>query len=99
MEDGFKEFQKNGVHALRSLNNSNLHGSGLLSRQQQRQSRFQERGLRGRVSRGSSEALATKLGPSFHTQPPTKYSFSNDTGNLHNTLGEDLDKWNHARQE
>ena len=43
----------------------------------QRQSRYQDR--KTRFPRGS-EALATKLGPSFHTQPPTKYSFSNDTG-------------------
>ena len=43
----------------------------------QRQSRYQDR--KTRFPRGS-EALATKLGPSFHTQPPIKYSFSNDTG-------------------
>ena len=32
--------------------------------------------------RRRSEAMATKLGPSFHTEPPTSYTFANDTGNL-----------------
>ena len=45
-----------------------------------RQSRYQSSSSNSRIPRGSSEAMATKLGPSFHTQPPTKYSFSNDTG-------------------
>ena len=65
MEDGFKEYKSGGVNAFRRI---------------QRQSRYQDRKTQSsRFPRGS-EALATKLGPSFHTQPPTKYSFSNDTG-------------------
>ena len=32
--------------------------------------------------RRRSEAMATKLGPSFHTEPPTSFTFANDTGNL-----------------
>ena len=65
MEDGFKEYKSGGVSAFRRI---------------QRQSQYLDRKTQSsRFPRGS-EALATKLGPSFHTQPPTKYSFSNDTG-------------------
>ncbi len=32
-----------------------------------------------KVRRGS-EATATKLGPAFHTEPPEKFTFSNDSG-------------------
>ena len=43
-----------------------------------RQSQFSSR------IRRRSEAMATKLGPSFHTEPPTSYTFSNDTGEKEN---------------
>ena len=45
-----------------------------------RQSQFSSR------IRRRSEAMATKLGPSFHTEPPTSYTFSNDTGITKNRI-------------
>ncbi len=52
-----------------------LVGVNALRRQQSQFSRIRRR----------SEAMATKLGPSFHTEPPTSYTFANDTGNLPHT--------------
>ena len=57
---------------------------GVKALSRRRQSQFSS--LHHRVRRSRSEAaaeanaMASKLGPAFHTQPPSIYTFSNDTG-------------------
>ena len=62
---------------------------GVKALSRRRQSQFSS--LHHRVRRSRSEAakaaseataMASKLGPAFHTQPPSIYTFSNDTGKL-----------------
>ena len=45
-----------------------------------RQTKAATSSIVGTKIRRGSEATATKLGPAFHTEPPEKFTFSNDTG-------------------
>ena len=77
---------------LEALVPEDLVGRGILgvkALSRRRQSQFSS--LHHRVRRSRSEAakaaseataMASKLGPAFHTQPPSIYTFSNDTGKL-----------------
>ena len=56
---------------------------GVKALSRRRQSQFYSLHHRVRRSRSEAavaEAMASKLGPAFHTQPPSIYTFSNDTG-------------------
>ena len=55
-------------------------GVKALSRRRQSQFSILHHRVRRSRSTTASEAMASKLGPAFHTQPPSIYTFSNDSG-------------------
>ena len=57
-------------------------GVKALSRRRQSQFSILHHRVRRSRSTTASEAMASKLGPAFHTQPPSIYTFSNDSGKL-----------------